>query len=366
MAYRQQLAHTQAYSTEAHTTPSPSPWLHGPQPSNPSYPTNRGQTSHLGGRNEYSNEGYTLGDGYRRVLTPNGLSLHAQARNTGGAEGRLSYAEEMGFLGNNQGVGAGYTAGQQLPGSQSYFNGMPTSSHHLGTLNSSPSDPIPSRNLGVETTPSPFSGLPERTLLPSQVTSTNTSSKIYPVNEWINKNTQDSIGGQYRSASLSQNLPIQFATGNPSSNSITQNKERQVLQLKTDRQFPYASHHQVFPDSRPIHPLSEATKAERARIDREALERELEETEAMAEEFFEEDDEEGVSDWRLAEEDARTLGQIAFLSYDRNRSGFLNSVEAGELITELYRSLSIDHPSDRLQGLDFMVANDINTDERYI
>lgn len=80
---------------------------------------------------------------------------------------------------------------------------------------------------------------------------------------------------------------------------------------------------------------------------------------------LDEDDDEALEDRRFTEDTARTLGRILFGRYDENRSGFLNSYETSALITDFYCSLNIDHPSNRREGFDFMVANDINNDGEF-
>lgn len=72
-----------------------------------------------------------------------------------------------------------------------------------------------------------------------------------------------------------------------------------------------------------------------------------------------------LEDRRFTEDSARTLARILFSRYDENRSGFLNSDETSTLITDFYCSLNIEHPSHRGEGLDFMIANDINNDGEF-
>lgn len=81
--------------------------------------------------------------------------------------------------------------------------------------------------------------------------------------------------------------------------------------------------------------------------------------------FDDEEEEDDVEDRRFTEDSARTLARILFGRYDENRSGLLNSEETSTLITDFYCSLNIDHPASRQEGLDFMVANDINNDGNF-
>lgn len=65
---------------------------------------------------------------------------------------------------------------------------------------------------------------------------------------------------------------------------------------------------------------------------------------------------------RLDEDSARLLARQVFYKYDTNRSGFMNSQEAAGMVSDLYLSINEHKPSSQQDGLDFMVANDINND----
>lgn len=65
---------------------------------------------------------------------------------------------------------------------------------------------------------------------------------------------------------------------------------------------------------------------------------------------------------RLDDESARLLARQVFFKYDTNRSGFMNSQEAAHMVSDLYLSINEHQPTSQQDGLDFMVANDINND----
>jgi hypothetical protein len=65
---------------------------------------------------------------------------------------------------------------------------------------------------------------------------------------------------------------------------------------------------------------------------------------------------------RLDENSARILARKVFSKYDANGSGYMNSMETGQMISDLYSSLNVNHPANRDEGLEFMVANDSNSD----
>lgn len=69
-----------------------------------------------------------------------------------------------------------------------------------------------------------------------------------------------------------------------------------------------------------------------------------------------------LNERRLDENSARILARKVFYKYDANRSGYMNSMETGRMISDLYSSLNVDHPADREEGLEFMIANDANSD----
>lgn len=54
---------------------------------------------------------------------------------------------------------------------------------------------------------------------------------------------------------------------------------------------------------------------------------------------------------------------MVFRKYDDNGSGYMNSAEAAQMITDLYASLNEHNPSNPQDGLDFMIANDANSDK---
>lgn len=53
---------------------------------------------------------------------------------------------------------------------------------------------------------------------------------------------------------------------------------------------------------------------------------------------------------------------MVFRKYDDNGSGYMNSGESAQMITDLYASLNEHNPSNPKDGYDFMVANDANSD----
>lgn len=65
---------------------------------------------------------------------------------------------------------------------------------------------------------------------------------------------------------------------------------------------------------------------------------------------------------RLDEFSARELARMVFRKYDDNASGYMNSQEASQMVTDLYASLNEHNPSNPQDGYDFMVANDSNSD----
>jgi hypothetical protein len=65
---------------------------------------------------------------------------------------------------------------------------------------------------------------------------------------------------------------------------------------------------------------------------------------------------------RLDEFSARELARMVFRKYDDNGSGYMNSQESAQMITDLYASLNEHNPSNPNDGYDFMVANDANSD----
>lgn len=65
---------------------------------------------------------------------------------------------------------------------------------------------------------------------------------------------------------------------------------------------------------------------------------------------------------RLDNFSARELARMVFGKYDDNGSGYLNSNEAAQMITDLYASMNEHNPSNPQDGYDFMVANDANSD----
>lgn len=69
-----------------------------------------------------------------------------------------------------------------------------------------------------------------------------------------------------------------------------------------------------------------------------------------------------VNERRLDELSARILARKVFQKYDANHSGYMNSMETGQMISDLYSSLNVSHPANREEGLEFMIANDSNRD----
>lgn len=65
---------------------------------------------------------------------------------------------------------------------------------------------------------------------------------------------------------------------------------------------------------------------------------------------------------RLDDFSARELARMVFKKYDDNGSGYMNSAEAAQMITDLYASMNEHNPSNPQDGYDFMVANDANSD----
>ena len=66
----------------------------------------------------------------------------------------------------------------------------------------------------------------------------------------------------------------------------------------------------------------------------------------------------GDPERRLNEASARQLARMVFLKYDDNDSGFMNSVEAANLITDLYASVNMEYRATPEEGKEFMKAND--------
>eukprot|EP00178_Gracilaria_changii_P013890 TRINITY_DN39165_c0_g1_i1.p2 TRINITY_DN39165_c0_g1~~TRINITY_DN39165_c0_g1_i1.p2 ORF type:complete len:251 (+),score=31.56 TRINITY_DN39165_c0_g1_i1:3-755(+) len=69
-----------------------------------------------------------------------------------------------------------------------------------------------------------------------------------------------------------------------------------------------------------------------------------------------------VAERRLDEQSARVLARKVFGKYDANGSRYMNSMETAQMISDLYSSLNVDHPAVREEGLEFMIANDANSD----
>ena len=67
---------------------------------------------------------------------------------------------------------------------------------------------------------------------------------------------------------------------------------------------------------------------------------------------------------RLDELSARILARKVFSKYDANGSGYMNSMETAQLLSDLYASLNVDHPVNREEGLELMYANDSNSDNQ--
>lgn len=67
---------------------------------------------------------------------------------------------------------------------------------------------------------------------------------------------------------------------------------------------------------------------------------------------------------RLDEYSARILAKKVFQKYDANHSGYMNSLEAGQLVSDLYGSLNVNHTPNQNEGFEFMVANDVNYDNQ--
>ena len=65
---------------------------------------------------------------------------------------------------------------------------------------------------------------------------------------------------------------------------------------------------------------------------------------------------------RLDNFSARELARMVFRKYDDNGSGYMNSHESAQMVTDLYSSLNENNPSSDSDGFDFMVANDANAD----
>jgi hypothetical protein len=65
---------------------------------------------------------------------------------------------------------------------------------------------------------------------------------------------------------------------------------------------------------------------------------------------------------RLDDYSARELARMVFRKYDDNGSGYMNSAESAQMVTDLYASLNEHNPSNPQDGYDFMVANDANSD----
>lgn len=66
----------------------------------------------------------------------------------------------------------------------------------------------------------------------------------------------------------------------------------------------------------------------------------------------------GDPERRLNESSARQLARMVFLKYDDNDSGFMNSNEAANLITDLYASVNMEYRATPEEGKEFMKAND--------
>lgn len=66
----------------------------------------------------------------------------------------------------------------------------------------------------------------------------------------------------------------------------------------------------------------------------------------------------GDPERRLNEASARQLARMVFLKYDDNDSGFMNSNEAANLITDLYASVNMEYRATPDEGKEFMKAND--------
>jgi hypothetical protein len=66
----------------------------------------------------------------------------------------------------------------------------------------------------------------------------------------------------------------------------------------------------------------------------------------------------GDPERRLNEASARQLARMVFLKYDDNDSGFMNSQEAANLITDLYASVNMEYRATPEEGKEFMKAND--------
>lgn len=73
----------------------------------------------------------------------------------------------------------------------------------------------------------------------------------------------------------------------------------------------------------------------------------------------------GDPERRLNEASARQLARMVFLKYDDNDSGFMNSNEAANLITDLYASVNMEYRATAEEGKEFMKANDSDHNWQY-
>ena len=73
----------------------------------------------------------------------------------------------------------------------------------------------------------------------------------------------------------------------------------------------------------------------------------------------------GDPERRLNADSARKLARMVFLKYDDNDSGFMNSQEAANLITDLYASVNMEYTATPEEGVQFMKANDSDYNLQY-
>lgn len=66
----------------------------------------------------------------------------------------------------------------------------------------------------------------------------------------------------------------------------------------------------------------------------------------------------GDPERRLNESSARQLAKMVFMKYDDNDSGYMNSEEAANMITDLYASINMEYRATPADGKEFMQAND--------
>lgn len=71
-----------------------------------------------------------------------------------------------------------------------------------------------------------------------------------------------------------------------------------------------------------------------------------------------------IPERRLDTQSANLLAQTVFGKYDDNHSGYMNSMEAAKMISDLYASINMTSPVNPQEGMDLLIANDVESDHQ--